>query len=313
MIRNIIIVCSLLLSFYVHAQPYFNFRFNYGQYIWWDGASNIFQLPDGYLIAGGNCYYSTSRLGLYKIDHQGNKVFSKIYGDTIYDYYWGYPGSFVRFNEGTIVASGGKQSLIPGWVHQEGVLYFLNNDGDTLFTRCFGDITLPIDTAYHINQLKKTIGNSIITVGAIFPYNLKSKTTLIKTDSAVNKIWGKIYGYSDNYNGYSVICTSDGGYAVGGYVFDFTPPPNLTGDPFVLKTDSAGNQQWLNIYGNPSKTDSRGMICKTSDGNMVLGTCYCDSMSGDNARRRINLIKLDNSGSIIWDKKYGSSTWDNTL
>jgi hypothetical protein len=79
-----------------------------------------------------------------------------------------------------------------------------------------------------------------------------------------------------------------------------------------VKTDSAGNQQWLKVFGG-SYEDSRGMVCSTSDGNMVLGFCNCDWMTGSNSYRRINLIKLDNGGNVIWDKKYGAIEPENTL
>jgi len=80
----------------------------------------------------------------------------------------------------------------------------------------------------------------------------------------------------------------------------------------VIKTDSAGNKQWFKNYGTPY-IDSRGMLCSTQDGNMILGFGYCDSMDQMNPIRRINLIKIDNAGNTVWDKKYGESTWDNTL
>jgi hypothetical protein len=80
----------------------------------------------------------------------------------------------------------------------------------------------------------------------------------------------------------------------------------------VVKTDSAGNQSWMKVFGGPYY-DSQGMICSTLDGNMVLGYCYCDLMDGDNTYRRINLIKLDNTGNVLWDKKYGAIEPENTL
>jgi len=150
------------------------------------------------------------------------------------------------------------------------------------------------------------------------PYGLATRAILVKTDQFGNELWEKAYWDGMYDQGHSVICTNDGGYAIGGYTFDFLPPPNLTGDPIVIKTDSAGNKQWFKNYGTPF-IDSRGMICSTQDGNIVLGFGYCDSMSGGgpstegNPFRRINLIKINNNGDVIWNKKYGTSEYEKVL
>jgi hypothetical protein len=294
------------------SQEYFNFRFEFGQPGWWDGGSNLFQLSDGFVVGGIHQYYCPMNLGFYKIDFQGNKIFSKIISDTVEEYYLGNPGSIVRLNDTIIVAAGSRNSPAPDWIHQEGLVYFLNNNFDTLFTKSFGDKFLPIDTAYLLRQIKIINGNRIIAVGGKKPYAKETKILLIKMDGIGNEIWEKTYGYGDYFQGHSVICTSDNGFAIGGYTFDFLPPPNLTGDPVVYKTDSAGNFKWSFNYGTPY-IDTPGMLCRTQDGNMVLGFGYCDSMYQMSPFRRINLIKIDNEGNVIWNKKYGASEYEKEL
>ena len=150
------------------------------------------------------------------------------------------------------------------------------------------------------------------------PMGVTQKVILMKMNNLGNLYWEKNYWDGTFNQGHSVTGTSDGGYAIGGFSWEPLPPPNLTGDPIVIKTDSAGNHQWFHNYGTPF-IDSRGMICGTTDGNMILGFGYCDSMSGGgpstegNPYRRINLIKLDNLGNIIWNQKYGRSEYEKTL
>jgi hypothetical protein len=51
--------------------------------------------------------------------------------------------------------------------------------------------------------------------------------------------------------------------------------------------------------------DSKAMICNSSDGNIVVGTSYCDSMQGGgpvaagNPYLRIDIVKVDNSGNVF--------------
>lgn len=135
---------------------------------------------------------------------------------------------------------------------------------------------------------------------------------MIKTDSKGNLIWEKTYGQVSYYQGLSVICTTDDGYAIGGYSFTPMKPPNISGEPVIVKTDSAGNQEWIKNLGGPWD-DGVAFVCNTSDGNMVVGTSYCDSMSGYNPHRRINILKMDNAGNVLWNKKYNKSLYELTL
>jgi hypothetical protein len=199
------------------------------------------------------------------------------------------------------------------WVLQEGLLVKFNKFFDTLFCKKYGDIVPPIDTAYGFRQLK-LIGNDYIITGGKQPYDLPVKAILIKTDGSGNIIFEKSYGGGVYTDGCSVICTNDGGYAIGGYAWMLIPPPNYSGDPFVIKTDSAGNQEWIKYLGGPYP-DGIAMLTKSSDGNIIIGTSYCDSIDGGgphvegNTFRKINIIKLDNSGTILWNKKYGKSEY----
>ena len=50
------------------------------------------------------------------------------------------------------------------------------------------------------------------------------------------------------------------------------------------------------------------MVCNTQDSCIMVLTAYADSMwSSEYAYTKINLIKIDLEGNIIWNKKYGAS------
>jgi hypothetical protein len=61
---------------------------------------------------------------------------------------------------------------------------------------------------------------------------------LVKTDSLGNEQWSKTYGGSDPDFGYSLVRTSDGGYAIAGYTN--YPGPDGYDDVFLVKTDAEG-------------------------------------------------------------------------
>ena len=308
------LVFSTITSF---SQEYFNNRFEFGQPGIWDAGVTVLELPDGYLIGGGTGTPGDEfwhRVGFYKIDFLGNKLFSKVYGNNAAEYYIGNPGSLIRLNDSMFISVGGKRQFTSSWVHDEGLICFHNAAFDTLFCKYYGEDQIPYDTAYMFRQGKLDLNNSIVAIGSKYPYDHVEKILFIKTDHQGNQIWEKAYTDISNFycQGHSVICTSDGGYAIGGIRFYMMGSVNTSHDPIVLKTDSSGNQLWKKAFGG-GYSDTRGMICNTQDGNMVLAYAYCDYMTGSNSFRRINLIKLDNAGNVIWDKKYGTIEPENTL
>lgn len=124
------------------------------------------------------------------------------------------------------------------------------------------------------------------------------------------------FGGSKNDVAQSVVVTSDGGFAILGYTQsndgDITDKNNESFDFWILKFNAEAQLQWNKTYGGSG--DDRGNdIIQTSDGGFaVLG--YTDSSDGDisinNGFRDFWLIKLDNSGSLTWQKSFGFSGAD---
>ncbi|MEI7897182.1 MAG: T9SS type A sorting domain-containing protein [bacterium] len=320
MIKYFFLVASFFISEFASSQSYFSKRFEYGQPGWWDGASCILQLSDGYILNGAYQYYSPHCVGFCKFDLLGNKVFAKTICDDTTEYFSGEPGSIIALTTDSIIAVGTSLTPTTNWEHDQGVIYFLNSQMDTLALKKYGETSFPYDTAYLFAQVKVDPDRNLIITGLHYPNtsNGRASMLLMKADTKGNLIWKKHYGTGLHYEGKSVICTSDGGYAIGGYGYGIPLPPDFSGDPVLIKTDSAGNQQWMLNMGS-ILVDTKAMICNSMDGNIIVGTTYCDSMPGSgpiavgNPYRRINLLKVDNNGNILWNKKYGLSTVYNEL
>lgn len=77
-------------------------------------------------------------------------------------------------------------------------------------------------------------------------------------------------------------------------------------DALVIKLDSAGNTEWNFTYGK-SNFDRAISVIQLQNGNyFVTGSCK-DSGSAD---ENILLMKLDNSGTLLWSKTYGTTGTD---
>ncbi|NMH86938.1 hypothetical protein HHX25_05435 [Flavivirga sp. Y03] len=149
-----------------------------------------------------------------------------------------------------------------------------------------------------------------------------------KNDDASNEIpegekkeidFVKTIGGAKNESAQSIIKTSDGGYAILGYVQsadgDVTNKLNESFDYWILKYGQNNTLQWQKSYGGSD--DDRGQdIIQTSDnGFAILG--YSKSNDGDvtqnNGFNDFWISKLDTSGAILWEKSFGFSGADNGI
>ena len=101
--------------------------------------------------------------------------------------------------------------------------------------------------------------------------------------------------------GQSVQETTDHGFIVAGYQTpDFATVPD---DWYVAKTDVGGNVQWQKTFGG-SNRDVAQSVQQTTDGGYIVAGCFdCDT-----SQNSFSLLKLDSSGSKVWEKAIAGSS-----
>ena len=145
---------------------------------------------------------------------------------------------------------------------------------------------------------------------------------ITKIDSIGDIEWQKNIGGSglDEIN--SIRQTVEGGYIAGG-----TSNSNISGDKtencrghfdyWIVKLGSTGNIQWQKTLGG-SNYDRLYSIGQSSDGSF-FGGGYSDSdLSGDKTENSKGfedywIVKLDNSGNLLWQKTIGGNGDDALL
>jgi hypothetical protein len=126
----------------------------------------------------------------------------------------------------------------------------------------------------------------------------------IKTDSQGTVQWANAYGGSGYDYLYSLQQTQDGGYILGGYVFD-----PMGQDFLLIKTNSFGSKEWARRYAGISFSwhgENFYSLQQTSDG-FILG--YYTTSFGVGGSDFL-VIKTDSSGSKEWARTYGGSSDD---
>jgi hypothetical protein len=92
---------------------------------------------------------------------------------------------------------------------------------------------------------------------------------LVKTDASGNMQWNKTYGGIGEDQAYSVVATSDGGYALAGIWNRTTMHGHGISDFWLVKTDAFGNMQWNKTYGG-TVIDEASSLVVASDGGYAL-------------------------------------------
>lgn len=127
--------------------------------------------------------------------------------------------------------------------------------------------------------------------------------------------WQKTFGGSSDERIKSSQQTSDGGYILAGY--SNSKDGDLTtnkgdNDYWVVKINSLGVIEWQKTYGG-SGADLAYSVIQTSDGGYMVGG-FSNSNNGDVTGSHGNndywLLKLNSTGTIVWQKTYGGSDDD---
>lgn len=142
---------------------------------------------------------------------------------------------------------------------------------------------------------------------------------IIKVDASGNKQWDKSFGGNQDDILGSIQQTSDGGYILAGssnsgISLDKSQPNIGSFDCWLIKIDASGNKVWDKTIGGTGE-DRLITAKQTSDGGYILGGFSDSGISGDKTQDSKGgqdywIIKVNASGTIVWDKIYGGNDRD---
>jgi len=116
--------------------------------------------------------------------------------------------------------------------------------------------------------------------------------------------WIRTYGAPGSDNLYAVEQTADGGYIAAGSIKPFGYGND---DAWVLKLDADGDISWQWAYGNEARELAFSIQQTASDGGFIFaGTADTGHPSVDD----VWIVKLDATGSVVWQKAYDISKKD---
>ena len=128
---------------------------------------------------------------------------------------------------------------------------------------------------------------------------------VVSVDAA--SMWSQTYGGADTAEAaYSLIATSDGGYALAGSI---APSGTLNEDFWLVKTNALGNMEWNRTYGGWGSEIANSLVA-TPDGGYALAGRAIPFGSGYPPYYNYTfcLVKTDAVGNMQWNQTYGKGT-----
>jgi hypothetical protein len=234
----------------------------------YSAASSVRQTADGGYIVGGEVSYpvtssyTESEIAVFKLDSTGTLVWQRSYaaGEDVYFQ------SLALTSDGGAIVGGTVSTQTPTTYTSSVLLLKLDATGNAQFARTVlpsGDIS-----DLNIVDIQQTADGGYAFAGYYFQNTVYTERAwLVKTDSAGNVQWNKIYGpdvqYADRYF-HSFQQTSDGGFIAAGSTNQFNSGDNAI---WLVKTDANGNISSCSDVHNDSATT--GSIAVTvSHGNL---------------------------------------------
>jgi hypothetical protein len=249
---------------------------------------------DGYLVAGAA---DAGPLYVLRLDAAGSVLWEKFnYTEFCGGGGRGRSEAMVRTSDGHYVIAG-----VTGCNQWAGFLMKIDGaNGNELWRRLFDAANT---TAYTgLNAVVETADQGLVAAGETGSdcgpgVSGTCDALVIKTDSAGNEVWRRLYGGAAKDFANGVALAADGSYLVAGYSHSYGGPiqdPSLSfmwTDAMLIKITPAGATTWQKIKGlRPRGADSADAIVAAADGGFAIG----GSSGGD-----VMLAKFDKNGDTV--------------
>ncbi|RYE20777.1 MAG: T9SS C-terminal target domain-containing protein [Sphingobacteriales bacterium] len=284
-------------------------------------------------LAGINNNSIDAEMWVMKTDAAGNLEWQKLLGGINADFAYSInttsDGGCILAGTST-VPSGGIFSA-PGYGMVDGLIIKLNAEGGLQWYKLMGG-----SNSDYLLCIQQTTDGGYIACGYTTSSNSGTLTGItgaganegwiVKMDNAGNVIWQKLLGGTSSETLYAIIQTPDGGYLVAGNSMSSNTGTllgvynNGAYDIWIIKLDAGGILQWQKLLGGSANDNSMGFsggaVKRTSDGGYIVGAYSSSSNSGtltgitNNGLVDLWIIKLDEFGSLQWQKLLGGSEGD---
>jgi predicted secreted protein len=255
-----------------------------------DAPESVIQTSDGgYAVAGDTNSFGVGGydVWLLKTDAYGNIEWSKYYGGKREDY----ACSVVQTSDGGYALAGHTWSFGVG--ECDFLLIKTDAHGNMEWKNTYGGPELDA-----VHQMIATSDGGYALAGYTGTTGANSLDGwFVKTDEFGKMEWNQTYKWEEFDRVYSLVETSDGGYALAGETNSFGA--GFT-DFWLIRTDASGNMLWNKTYGGKGFDRAYSLLATPDGGYAIAG----DTDSFNEGKYDVWLIKTDANGNMEWNQTY---------
>lgn len=270
-----------LISLDISGNVLWNKTYSGGDFVYISYPSIRQTISGGFIISGTVLDTSGMYFLLIKTDISGNIIWSKAYGEILYDKEECY--DVEECNDGGFIAVGDGEDT---------GIYMIKTDvnGTLVWAKKYSTASSDYIPGISIN---KTFDGGYIISGTLYDA-LGYDPMLMKIDASGNVTWAKKYSYPPNYleGCYSVVATLDGGFAMTNVLYGYETNQELT------KVNSSGKTQWSKHYTLTMSNSSyfTQNLSTTNSGGFLIATTANDPITYNYLGYLIKTDSLGNSG-----------------
>jgi hypothetical protein len=260
-----------------------------------EGNSLIQTSDGGYAITGYTKSFGAGEDDVYvvKLDANGNLQWTKTIGGKNEDL----GTSLIQTSDGGYAITGSTKSFGAG--EDDVYVVKLDANGNLQWTKTISGKTEDLGTS-----LIQTSDGGYAITGSTKSFGAgEDDVYVVKLDANGNLQWTKTIGGSASEIGFSLIQTSDGGYAIAGFTTSFGAGE---ANVYVVKLDANGNLQWTKTIGGPGDEIGFSLI-QTSDGGYVIAG---HTKSFGAGKWDVYVVKLNANGNLQWTKTISAKNED---
>jgi len=253
---------------------------------------NIIKTDDGY-IAGGTAYPETvdaHNLWVVKITESG---------ETIWDYTYGEDREYEIFFDLTTSSNGGFLLMGCKGALSDGVYFVkIREDGTEEWNKTYDPNPEDYTDYPYLYDIDESSDGGYICTGFLQQENTGNEDIwLVKMDINGDIVWQKTFDSGDILDrSYSVYETLDG-YIIAGDRYSMIYESD---DIWVIKTDKNGEEIWNKTYPGNKNNAHSFYIEQLEDNSIIIAGDI-----GPSTRSDLWVIKIDETGSLLWDKQLG--------
>jgi hypothetical protein len=176
-------------------------------------------------------------------------------------------------------------------------LILLFNYGQSTFEKTFGG-----EYDEYAHSILQTEDNGYILCGHTCTFGSGGQDVyIVKTDASGTIEWTQTYGGGGEDHGYYISKANNGGFII---CAESTSTGSRTA--YIIRIDSNGNVIWENNINANYLSTSRCLVQTEANDIIVCGSTSMTNLGETD----VLLFKLNESGELIWNKKYGGDGYD---